>query len=149
MCPLWKGLGGSFIVWGVDLGLQTRIWVEASLHCLSKLVFSGPRTGSGGPPSWNEKSFIKWFFHLLGTSVLQKGSKTLFCIFLKEEPERCFKAALLCLDGSSQVSASPPFPDEQLPFGNSGKGMEAEAYSLKTSNGGQGKACVPGSPTGH
>ena len=33
---------------------------EASLPSSSKLVFSGPRTGSGSPPSfWNKECFIK------------------------------------------------------------------------------------------
>ena len=78
---------------------------------LSKLVFCGLRTGSGGPPSQNEEFFIKRFFHLLGVLVLQKGSKTLLCIFLEEEPGPRPKAALWSLDCSSLVSASPPFPD--------------------------------------
>ena len=39
------------MVRGVENGLEIRIRVEASLHCLSKLVFSGPRTGPGGLPS--------------------------------------------------------------------------------------------------
>ena len=62
------------------------------------------------------------------------------------------KAALLFRDCSSLVSAFPPFPDEQLfepALWNSGKVMEAEAYSLKKRHGGHRKACVPGSPTGH
>jgi len=46
-----------------------------------------------------------------GVWVPQKGSKILFCIFLEEEPGPCPKAALLSLDGSSLVSASPPFSD--------------------------------------
>ena len=29
---------------------QIRISVDANFHCFSKLVFSGPKTGSGGPP---------------------------------------------------------------------------------------------------
>ena len=34
--------------------------VGVSLHFSSKPVFSGPRTGSGGPPSsWNEDYYIK------------------------------------------------------------------------------------------
>ena len=47
--------------------------------------------------------------HLLEVLVLQKGSKILLCVFLEEEPGPCPKAALLSLDCSSQVSASPPF----------------------------------------
>ena len=36
--------------------------MEASLHCFSKLVFSGPRIGSGGPSSFpDEECFIKSF----------------------------------------------------------------------------------------
>jgi len=53
----------------------------------------------------------------LGVLVLLKGSKILLGIFLKEEPGPCPKAALLSPDGSSLVSASPPFPDEQRSFG--------------------------------
>ena len=62
--------------------------VEASLHCLSKLVFSGPRAGSGG------------------VLVLLKSSKILLRTFLKKEQDPAPR--LRC---SSQVSASPPFPD--------------------------------------
>ena len=61
--------------------------------------------------------------------VLQKSSKILFCIFLEGEPAPRPQAALLCLDGSSLVSASPPFPEQQpsepAPW-NSGKVLEAE-----------------------
>ena len=42
------------------MGPKIKIRVEASLHCLPKLVFSGPRTGSGGSSSsWSEECFIK------------------------------------------------------------------------------------------
>ena len=69
--------------------------MEASLHCLSKLVFSGPQDWFWGPPSsLNEECLIKLFFHLLGVLVLQKGSKMLFCIFLAQEPGACPQAAL-------------------------------------------------------
>ena len=45
--------------WAWKKGSQVRIRVGASLHS-SKLVFSGPRTRLGGPPSfWNEDCFIK------------------------------------------------------------------------------------------
>ena len=77
------------------MGPQIRIRVAASLHCFSKLVFSGLRTGSGGPPSQTEECFIMQFFHLLGVFDLQKGSKILFCTFLEEEPGLCPKAARL------------------------------------------------------
>ena len=53
----------------------------------------------------------------------------LLCVSLEEEPGLCPKAALLFLDFSSLVSASPPFPDEQLfelALWNSGKVKEAE-----------------------
>ena len=53
-------------------------------------------------------------FHLLGVLVLQKRSKILSCIFLEKEAGPCPKAALLSLDCSSLVSASPGFPDWQL-----------------------------------
>ena len=62
--------------------MQIGIRVEANLHYFSEPVFSGPKPGSGSPPSsGNEKSFIK-LFHLLGSLVLQKGSKILLYIFL-------------------------------------------------------------------
>ena len=66
----------------------------------------------------------------------------LLCIFLEEEPGPCPKAALFFRDCSSLVSASPPFPVEQLPF-RAWKAMEAETPSLKTRNGGHRKSCVP------
>ena len=50
-------------------------------------------------------------FHLLGVLFLQKNSKILLYVSLEVEPEPCPKAALLFLDCSSLVSASPPFPD--------------------------------------
>ena len=71
-------------------------------------------------------------------------------IFLDEGPGRCPQAAPLCLDRSPPVSASPPFPDEQLfepAVWNSGKVMEAAAYSLKTRTWGA-QARVSSSPTG-
>ena len=86
------------------MGPRIRIRVEASLHCLSKLVFRGPRTGFDDPPSRNEECFIKWFSHILGVLVLKKG----LCMFLKKEPGSYLKAALLSFDCSSLVSASPP-----------------------------------------
>ena len=46
-----------------------------------------------------------------GILVLQKNSKVLLSVFLEEEPGPCPKFALLILDCSSLVSASPPFPD--------------------------------------
>ena len=49
--------------------------------------------------------------HLLGVLVLQKSSKILLCVPLEAEPGPCPKAALLFLEGSFLVSASPPFPD--------------------------------------
>ena len=104
----------------------------------SELEFRGPRAGSGGPPAG---------FPLWGVSVQQQNAKLLLCIFLEEGPGCCPKAALLSLEGSSLVSASPPFPDEQLlepALWTSGKVMEAEANALKTRNGGHKP--VPRSP---
>ena len=41
------------------MGPQIRIGVDASFHS-SKLVFSGPTTGSGGPPAfWKKECFIR------------------------------------------------------------------------------------------
>ena len=89
-------------------------------------------------------------FHFLEVSVLQKGPNILLCILLEKELGSSPKTALLSLDYSSLVYASPPFPDQQLfepALWNSGKVMEAEAYSLKTKSGGHRKSCVPRSPT--
>lgn len=80
----------------------------------TELVFSGPRTGSGGSSFQNEVYFI-----FVGVLVLQKNSKILSCIFLEKEPGPCPKAALffcfvfalLFFDCSSLVSAFSPFPD--------------------------------------
>ena len=80
----------------------------------------------------------------VGGFALQ-NSKILLCLFLEEESGTCPKPALLFLDGSSLVSASPPFPDQQLSepaLWNLGKTLKAEAYSLKTRNEGHSKACA-------
>ena len=47
---------------------------------------------------------------LVEVLLLQKHSETLSGVFLEEEPGPCPKAEPLVLDGSSLVSASPPFP---------------------------------------
>ena len=68
-------------------------------------------------------------FHLLGVLVLQESSKLLFWVSFVEEPGPHPKAALLFLDLSSLVSASPPFSDWPLfepALCASGKVMEAE-----------------------
>ena len=75
----------------------------------------------------------------------------LLCASLEVEPGPCLKAALLSLDCSSLVFASPPFPEEQLfelDFCNSGKVMEAEDCFRQTRNGGHRKASMPRSPMG-
>ena len=87
-------------------------------------------------------------FHLLGVLVLQKNSKTLLCVLIKEEPGPCPKAVPLFLDFSF-LSTSSAFPDEQLfepALWSPGKVLEAEAYSLKTRNGGHRKACAQEPP---
>ena len=116
------------------------------MHCLSEQVFSGPRTGSGGPPSSrNEDCSTKKFFHLLGVWFCRKRLTYCSIDSWRRSQDPAPKAALLSLDSSSLVSASPPFPDWQLPFG---KVLEAEAYSLKTRNEGHRKPSVPRSPRG-
>ena len=104
-------------------------------------MFSGPRTGSRGPPS-QEEYFTKKFFHLLGVLVLQKGLKILSCVFLEEEQGPCPNNALL-LPGL----CIPSIPWLENAFWNSGKVMAAEAYSLKLSNEEHRKASVPRNPT--
>ena len=91
------------MVWEEKIGPQIRIRVETNFHS-SELVWSGPRTGSGGPPLW--LSFLRGFS--------SADSKILSRISLEEEPGPRPKAALLFLEGSSRVSASPPLPDWQL-----------------------------------
>ena len=57
------------MVWGVENRAADKDQGRGQLHCLSKQVFHGPRTGSGGPPSfWNEdasssSSSICWGFY--------------------------------------------------------------------------------------
>ena len=51
---------------------------------------------------------------VLGSSSLifcRRTQRYCLCVFLEEEAGPCPKAALLFLNCSSQVSASPPFPD--------------------------------------
>ena len=66
-----------------------------------KVGVSGPQGGF-----WWSSSPV----HLPGGLVLPKSSKLLFCIFLEEGPA----PALRLHHGSSPVSASPSFPDQQL-----------------------------------
>ena len=83
-------------------------------------------------------------FPLLGVFFCRRDQRYC-CVSLEGEPGPCPEAALLSLDSSSLVSASPPFPDEQLSepaLWHSGKVFEAEAYSLKMRNGGHKGLCV-------
>ena len=89
---------------------------------------------------WNEEYFINCFL-LLRVSVLWKGLNILLYIFLEEEPRPCPKAAPLSVDCSSLASASPPFPDEQLPF-TQGKSWKAKLVPQKQEME-EGKAHVP------
>ena len=152
-CP-WKGLGGSFIVWGVEnraadrdqgrgklaLSFKTDVQWSARLVLVVLLLSRMKKTSS-------TSSSICW-----GFQFCRKGSRILLYIFLKEETGPCPKAALLSLDCSSLVSSIPSLPwDQQLfepALRNSGKVMQAEAYCLKARDRGHGKAYVPRSPTG-
>ena len=109
---------------------KIRIRVDASFHSSSKLAFSGGSTSSGDPPLW---------FSFVGGFNSAEELKDVVMYIPGEETRTLSKAALWFLDCSSLVSAAPPFPDQQLlepALWNSGKVMEAEAYSLKTRNGG-------------
>lgn len=91
------------------MGLENRVTdkdgVEASFHSYSKLLFSGPRTDFGGPPLW--LSFAGGF------SSAEKLEDIV--MYIPSEGTRILpEAALLFLEGSSLVSASPPFPDQPL-----------------------------------
>ena len=83
------------------MGPQIRIRVDANFLSFSKLVFSGPKTCSGGP---------SLLFSFVGGFSPEKNSKMLLCIFLEEEPGSGPMATLFP-DCSSLVFASPLFPD--------------------------------------
>ena len=131
---------------------------RCKLACSLKLVLSY-RIGSGIPCSHQTvvMFFVEWrrlhqvvsIFHVLGVLVLWKNSKILFRIFLEEEPGPCSKAIFSWL---LLVSASPPFPDQQLfepILGTQGRSWTlTEVYCLQTRNGGHRKAFVSRSPTG-
>ena len=110
--------------------------------------FSGSFNLASGGLLWNEECRHLPFG---GGFSSVKSSKILLCVSLEAEPGPCPKAALLFLGFSSFVSASPPFPDQQLlesALWNSGKVMEAGVCSLQTRNGRHRKVSVPRSPTG-
>ena len=97
---LWKRRGSGSTVWQQEVGPLIRIRLSASLHSSSK-VFSGPGL---------VLVVVFSCLHFWGVLMMQ-NSKVFLSIVLEEEPGPCPKAALLFLDGSSLVSASPPFPD--------------------------------------
>ena len=131
-----------WLEWNIES--QRRIRVEASLHCLSKLVFSGPQDWF-----WWSSFFPEWrmlhqvVFHLLGVLVLQKGSK--YCHVYSLSRTRMLL----------QVCTNPPWSLYPLPSLISNCPLECRegpggwGYALKTRNGGHRKACVPRSPPGH
>ena len=57
--PSFERIGGDLTALKWKMGSQIRIRVDASFHSSSKLVLSGPGTGSGGLPFWNKECFIK------------------------------------------------------------------------------------------
>ena len=66
--------------------------------------------------------------HVRGFSFVEELRK--LCISLEAEPGPCSKAILLFLGCSSLVSASPPFPDQQLfesAFWDTGKVLNVES----------------------
>ena len=123
--------------WEWKIESRIRIKVEASLHCLSKLVFSGLRTGSGGPPSCWEFQFFR------------RAQR--YCYFLQRNQDPVPRLQY-CLLTACPWSLHPLLflisYYLNLALWNSGKNMEPEAYSLKRRNGGHRKACVPRDPTG-
>ena len=104
-----------FTVWGVEISLQIRIRVEARVHCFSKLVFSGPKAGPGGPPFWNEECCLL----LLGVLVLQKSWQ------MEEEPGSCPKAVLTAPARSLHPLPSLISNCLNLPLGTQGAVREA------------------------
>ena len=62
------------------MGPQIMIRVDVSFQSSSKLVFSGPRTGSGGSPLWF--SFVGSFISAerlkdIAMFILRRGTRTL------------------------------------------------------------------------
>ena len=120
----------------------------------TELVFSGPRTGSGGSSFQNEVYFI-----FVGVIVLQKNSKILSCIFLEKEPGPCPKAGrffVLCLFLRCCFLTAPPLRLHSLPslisnclnlpFGAQRRSWRLnETYFLRTRNGGE-RLLYPGAP---
>ena len=94
--------------WFHSLGVENRATDKDQGRC--KLVFffrvsgSGSRTGSSSP---GMKNLLNLFELLV---LVLRNSKILLCISLEEQLGGCPKAALLFLDCSSLVSASPLFP---------------------------------------
>ena len=70
--------------------------------------------------------------------MLQTGSKVLLCIFLEEEPGPAPRRTI--------VSASPPFPDEQLHFGTSGRSQRLRVIPEKQEMEDTKKLVSPGAP---
>ena len=62
--------------WFYNLGATNRATdkdqVDANFRCFSKLMLSGPKTGSGSPSFWNEECFFNTF-HLFGVLVPVSG----------------------------------------------------------------------------
>ena len=94
----------SLIVLEWKIGPEIRIRIDKSFHSSSELVFIGLRTGSGGPSLW---------FSFVGGFISSEELKDNFYVYSlrNQEPGRRPKAALLFLDCSSLVSASPSSPD--------------------------------------
>ena len=78
-----------------------KIGVDVSVHSSPKLMFRGPRSGSGGTPLW---------FSFVGALVLQKNSKILLCIFLEEEPGPCPRGCTIVSGGLLSGLCMPSIP---------------------------------------
>ena len=85
--------------------------VEVTFHCLSKLVFSGPRTGSDGPPLRNEECFIKQLTSSTcwGLLFCRKAQRYCYVYFWRRNPDRA--------QGCTADTSQP-----QLPHGSSSWG---------------------------
>ena len=133
------------LVWGVKNRAADKDQGKGKLALFSK-VCSVVQWSSFG----NKECFIN-VFHLLGVYFCRRTQRYCHLYSLRRDQDPTPKAALLFLDFSSRVSASPPFPDQQLfepALWTPGK-SETEVYSLKASNGGHRKSGVPRSPIGH
>ena len=152
MPSLGERIRGNFIIWEWKIGPQIRIRVDASLHSSSKLVFSGPGTGSGDPPSfWKEECCIK----LLTTLICWRFQ---FC----RKAQRYYVYSLRRNQDSAPrhycLLAAPPWSwhsipslisnSLNLPFGTQGRSRRMNEANFLPIRKGEERFLCPGAPQG-